>query len=487
MRIGRLARQWLPPALLGIIALVAWQAANRSDFGTTSVQAVAYDAELATPMLSARRTPLTLRAPVSDGLIVSSINQILLETPSDQVCLMVRNGDRILGSPREIDGGLVPASNQKLLTTFTALEALGPDFTFNTRVAATVPLNGGVVNGDLYFIGDGDPFLFTADWLSQYEVVDGRSHTSLEALADAVVATGLTTVTGSVIGDESLYDSVRYGPWDNRLIVQKQSGPLSALTVNEGFNDWPEIFRDSFRPRRETSDPPVHSASVFAGLLQERGVSIGGAPASGVAPPNVVDVASIQSPSLLETVTHINTYSSNLGAELLLKRLGLQLVGQGTTEAGASAMAAFLTGQGIPMDSVQVFDGSGLSEANRLTCRAVAEILARNGPATNLGSSLSVSGQRGTLAARFIDTPAVGLVRAKTGTLRGVQALSGYVDTAVTTDLGSYVTFSYIINDDEVIDDETIQALQAPFLTALTGYPAGPAVDKISPLAAVER
>lgn len=484
MQLGRLAKNWLPPAFLAIVALVAWRAANRADFGAISVQDVAYEASLESPVLSARRIPLTLRAPVSDGLIVDGVNQILAQTPSEQVCLMVRNGNRILGTPREVEGGLVPASNQKLLTTYTALQNLDPGFTFNTRVATSVPATDGVLDGDLYFIGDGDPFLFTDEWLSQYEGIDGRSYTRLENLADAVVATGLTTINGAVIGDESLYDSVRYGPWDNRLIVQKQSGPLSALTVNEGFVDWPETFRDSFRPRRETTNPPEHSASVFNQLLQERGITITDAPTSGVAPANAVEVASINSPSLQDTITHINTYSSNLGAELLLKRLGLHLVGQGTTEAGASAMATYLAEVGIPMEGVQVFDGSGLSEANRLTCRAVGEILARNGPTTGLGSSLSVSGDRGTLALRFVDTPAQGLVRAKTGTLRGVQALSGYVDSAVPTDPGAFVTFSYIINDDEVLEDDAIQALQTPFLTALTGYPAGPAVDQLSPFAA---
>ncbi len=484
MQFGRLARQWLPPAFLAIVALVAWRAANRADFGTISVQDVAYEASLETPVLSARRVPLTLRAPVSDGLIADGVNQILAQTPSERVCLMVRNGDRILGAPQEIEGGLVPASNQKLLTTYTALAALGPEFTFNTRVAVSAPVVDGVLDGDLYFIGDGDPFLFTDEWLNQYEVVQGRSHTRLENLADAVAATGLTSISGAVIGDESLYDSVRYGPWDNRLIIQKQSGPLSALTVNEGFIDWPETFRDSFRTRRETTDPPVHSASVFNQLLQERGITITGAPTSGVAPENVIELASISSPSLLDTVTHINTYSSNLGAELLLKRVGLHLVGEGTIEAGASAMAAYLTGQGVPMEGVQVFDGSGLAETNRLTCRAVAEILARNGPTSDLGSSLSVSGQLGTLATRFVDTPALGLVRAKTGTLRGVQALSGYVDSAVPTDADSYVTFAYIINDDEVLEEEAIQAIQAPFLSALTSYPGGPSVDQISPFAA---
>ncbi len=386
--IGRLLKRWLPPALLAVIALVSWQAANRADFDPISAQDEEYEMTLQTPLLSARRVPRTLRAPVSDSRIAASVNQIIQQTPSEQVCLAVRNGDRILGNPTEVDGGLVPASNQKLLTTYTALGVLGAEFTFTTRVAGTSEPVDGVLDGDLYLIGDGDPFLVTDDWLSQYEEIDGRSHTRLEALADQVAATGLTSISGSVIGDESRYDSVRYGPWDSRLITQKQSGPMSALTVNEGFVDWPETFRDSFRPRSATEDPPVNAASVFAQLLREREIAIGAGPQAGVAPPGAFELASVQSPPLLDTITHINSYSSNIGAELLLKRIGLATRGIGTTEAGAAGMTEHLTEQGIPMEDVQVFDGSGLAETDRLTCAAVSAILVGNGPDTPLGLSL---------------------------------------------------------------------------------------------------
>ncbi|MGI9594935.1 MAG: D-alanyl-D-alanine carboxypeptidase/D-alanyl-D-alanine endopeptidase [Acidimicrobiales bacterium] len=481
MQFGRLLKQWLPPALLAIIALVAWQSANRADFDPISAQDEQYELTLETPLLSARRAPRTLRAPVSDARITADVNRIIEESPSQQVCVMVRNGDRLLGMQSEVAGGLVPASNQKLLTTYAALGILGPDFTFSTRAAGTVPVVDGVLAGDLYLVGGGDPFLITDNWLDQYEEIDGRSHTRLEELADALVATGLTSITGAVIGDESRYDSVRYGPWDGRLITQKQSGPMSALTVNEGFVDWPDTFRDSFRPRQETDDPPVHAASVFTQLLRERDITIGGGVSAGVKPPGAIELASVQSPPLLDTITHINSYSSNIGAELLLKGLGLAVLGQGTTEAGAAAVTTHLTDEGIPMQDVQVFDGSGLAESDRLTCAALAAILVRNGPESPLGSSLSIAGQRGSLQTRFVDTPADELVLAKTGTLRGVRALSGYVNTAVETDPGAYVTFAYILNDDDVIEDDAVRAIQDPFISALTRYPGGPAIALLSP------
>ncbi|MEM7322819.1 MAG: D-alanyl-D-alanine carboxypeptidase/D-alanyl-D-alanine-endopeptidase [Actinomycetota bacterium] len=482
MSIGRLVKQWILPVILAVIALVSWRAANNADFDQATNVPEDYELSAETPLLSARRIPKTLRAPVSDARIADPINQTIANTTFPQMCISVRFGDRPLGDSRELVGGLVPASNQKLLTTYAALGILGPDFVFSTRVTATAPIEAGVVRGDLYLIGAGDPFLYTDDWLTQYPDLDGRSSTRLEDLADAVAATGLTQVTGTIFGDESLFDQERTGPWDSRLIEQKQSGPLSALSLNEGFTQWPAEFPGTARVRSSAADPALNAAAVFGQLLAERGVSVAGAPAVGVNLPGSVELAAVQSPPLSATVTHINSYSSNIGAELLLKRLGFERFGSGTTRAGTEAVINYLTEAGIPMEDVQIFDGSGLAETNRLTCTAITEILASAGPNTPFGQSLSISGSRGSLLTRFVDTVAEGNVLAKTGTLRNVRSLSGYVQSAVDTDPGAYVSFAYIVNDDMVIEGDVDVFLQTPLVTALTTYPSGPNVSVLSPL-----
>lgn len=468
--------------MLAVIALGAWQQANSADFDQATNIPEDYELSARTPLLSARRIPKTLRAPVSDARIADPINQTIANTTFPQMCISVRNGDRPLGNSKELAGGLVPASNQKLLTTYAALGILGPDFTFNTNVTATAPIEAGVIRGDMYLIGDGDPFLYTDDWLTQYPDVEGRSSTRLEALADAVAATGVTQVTGTIFGDESLYDDIRSGPWDPRLIDQKQSGPLSALSLNEGFTQWPAEFPGTARVRSSAPDPALNAASIFGQLLAERGVSVAGVPAVGVNLPGSVLIASIASPPLSATVTHINSYSSNIGAELVLKRLGFERFGTGTTEAGARAVTDYLAEVGIPMDDLQIFDGSGLAETNRITCQAITEVLASAGPNTPFGQSLSISGERGSLLLKFVDTVAEGNVLAKTGTLRNVRALSGYVLSSTTSDPDTYVSFSYILNDDMVIEGDVDVFLQTPLVTALTTYPAGPNVSAISPL-----
>ena len=485
MEIGRLIRLVAAPIVLAVIALGAWRSAENSDFEAVAGTRVEYAAALDSPMLTARRIPQTLQAPVSDDILAATLSTTIDRFP-DQSCLTVRSGDRTLPPTATVVGGLIPASNQKLLTTFAALQTLGPDFRFTTTVQTAAAVEDGVLAGDLFLVGGGDPFLSTDAWFSQYEVTDLRSRTRLEDLADAVVAAlgaeGVTEIAGAVIGDESLFDTERFGPWRNSLIRQNQSGPLSALSVNEGFVDWPETFLGTPRPRTQTDDPPRYAAEQFTELLRERGITIEGEPTSGVTPAGARVVSEITSPDLAATVTHINTHSSNHGAELLLKRLGLELVGQGSTAAGAQAVAGTLSDLGVPMADVIVNDGSGLAESNRLTCEALAFLLARAGADSVLGDSLAVAGQSGTLIGRFRESPIEGNVRAKTGSLAGVRALAGFAQSSADDD--DALAFAYIINQPEIVGDVEIEA-QEPLLLSLIRHPEGPSIEELSPRAAL--
>ncbi len=480
MEIGRIIRLVAAPVVLAVVALGAWRSAENSDFEAVSGTRVEYRAVLDTPMLSARRIPQTLQAPVSDDILATTLSTTIDRYP-DQSCLTVMAGDRRLAPSSTIPGGLIPASNQKLVTTFAALETLGPEFRFTTTVQTAALVEDGVLSGDLFLVGGGDPFLSTDAWQSQYDTVEGRSRTRLEDLADSVVAAlaaqGVTEIDGAVVGDESLFDSERYGPWRNGLITQNQSGPLSALTVNEGFVDWPETFLGTPRPRSQTDDPPRYAAEQFTDLLRARGLTISGPPAAGVTPAAARVVAEVSSPDLVATITHVNTYSSNLGAELLLKRIGRELSGEGSTAAGARAVSGLLNDLGIPMTDVVINDGSGLAESNRLTCEAITALLTVAGRDSVLADSLAVAGERGTLGERFKETPIAGQVHAKTGSLSGVRALSGFADSALDDDA---LTFSYIINDPELAGDVEIQA-QEPLLLSLIRYPEGPSIEELSP------
>ena len=115
-------------------------------------------------------------------------------------------------------------------------------------------------------------------------------------------------------------------------------------------------------------------------------------------------------------------------------------------------------------------------------------LLAGEGPDTPLGQSLAVGGQRGSLADRFAEGAVDGMVLAKTGTLRSVRALSGYVLSGATdTEPGRYVSFAQILNDDDVVDPETMTAIQEPLVAALVTYPAGPSIQELSPREPTQR
>ncbi len=470
-------RRWLPLLLLTMLAFGAWQTAERTDTDDVSDQRLVYEEALGSPLLSARRIPETLQAPVARDALAPSL-QTVLDNSTPDTCLLVLVDGRILGAQNE-DIPMVPASNQKLPTTFAALQTFGGEATFVTTVTADGDIVDGVINGNLYLIGGGDPFLGTDEWWNQYDDQNGRAHTRLEDLADSIVAQGLSEVTGALVGDESYFDTVRTGQWAQRLIDSNQSGPLSALAVNEGFEQWPATYEGSSRPRVPTDNPPLQAAQVLARLLTERGVTIGSTEA-GPARQGAVPIAEIASPPLADIITHVNSYSSNFGAELLVKHLGLEVNGEGSTQAGTAAITAFLRNQGLPMAGVSVVDGSGLAETNTLTCSLLAAILDSAGPTSVFAQSLSIGGERGSLIRRHVDTPAEGMVFAKTGTLNGVTALSGFAFSSV--DPATALVFAYMVNGELAGQDEGIRGLQEPFIEDLVLYPQAPAISALSPL-----
>ena len=254
------------------------------------------------------------------------------------------------------------------------------------------------------------PYVQTADRSSD-------AHTSLEALADQVVAEGIKTVKGSVVGDDSAFDQARYlDSWDRGLAMQGQIGPIGALQVNQGF--------ERFSGGRVPADSPtLHAAAVFTELLRERGVVIGGQPASGRAPDNADEVTKIESLPVSELVAEMLTESDNTTAEMLLRNIGKKASGEGTFAGGVAAVKAAAVEAGISMNGVNIADGSGLDRASRATCAALLGSLVHDGPDGTISRGLAKAGQSGTLSDRMNNSVAVGRVVAKTGTLSGVSAL----------------------------------------------------------------
>ena len=428
-------------------------------------------AQAATPVFSVRRLAGPLTRMVAGARLGTDLDGVLalptFASARDDTCLVVRDPagrtiyDRLPTQP------LIPASTMKLVTGSVALAKLGADARVVTPVRAAAPPQDGAV-GDLWLVGTGDPLLATDDVAAISGWLDTpRPATSMEALADRIVNAGVRRV-GRLLGDESRYDTQRYVPtWEPNYATDPDIGPQSALTVNGGFSQW--------RPFRvPAAAPATNAATVLAGLLRARGVTVGGV-GEGKAPDTAVTVAQIESLPLVEVVGYMLRDSDNLSAELIVKELGVRFGGAGTTAAGLAVLKATGASLGLPVDGLPSADGSGLDRSDRLTCSILQDVLTRSGDQGPLAQGMSVAGQSGTLTRRFLGTPASGKVKAKTGSLQGVAGLSGWVAAAD----GASVEFSLIAND--LPSEAAGNALQDRIVTALASYPKAPSPEEIAP------
>ena len=379
----------------------------------------------------------------------------------------------------DADLGMNLASNTKLLTSAAALATLGGGFRWRTAVYADKLDDAtGVVEGDLYIRGRGDPLLAVGD---------------LRSLADDVAARGVRTVTGKLVVDATYFDAVTEPPhYDEQnsehagfrapvaslgvargtvtVVVTAEPGgaarvtlepeteqvhlhKVSVTTVTTGrsrikvdqvagakgraeldVSGQIRAVDGSFEQRRRLDDPARTAAEILRRELATRGVKISDRSYSVAAvPPAAKLVATHDSAPLALVIRDMNKLSDNYVAETVLKTLGAETrasPGPASWADGTAAVRAYLGTLGIAAGSYRADNGSGLFGASEVSAHQLLKILAaayhdyRIGP--DLLASLPVAGVDGTLARRWHDHPARGRVRAKTGTLDKVIALAGY-------------------------------------------------------------
>ncbi|RPI02573.1 MAG: D-alanyl-D-alanine carboxypeptidase/D-alanyl-D-alanine-endopeptidase [Calditrichaeota bacterium] len=380
------------------------------------------------------------------------------------------------------DKSFLPASTMKLFTTAVALQTLGEDFTFQTQVYLHGKSKDGCFTGDLVVKGDGDP---TLTW---YE---GRSDsTSFNRLAAQLKAQGIKKIQGRLIGDDNVFDEQALGwgwGWENELY--SYSAPIGGLSVNQNclgvlvtpakavgercnvrlipavrralidnrcvtVSDTASAHFQVFRTRGSERitlegqfpikhpgdqrtvtvlNPTLHTVDVLRCALTASGIEVDC---------DIFDIDELygfhyasyapffihESAPLADIVWEINKNSNNLAAESLLKTLGYELYGRGTAESGVAAIESWCRKNGIPMEGVSLVDGSGLSRKSYLTPDSFIKLLYVMRADSAFYCSLPISGKDGTLSHRLGDATCRGRVHAKTGTLEGVYALSGYID-----------------------------------------------------------
>jgi|GEM_PF-86466 len=432
---------------------------------------------LSTAIIDFRRSPQAISSVASVEELQVSVDPVLSFIGAESCAAVSVGGVMVTSS--NLDLPVIPASNQKLLVATAALEILGDDFRFETSVAVPTADGDGVVEGDIFLIGGGDPLLTSNDFPVESDSQPVIDATSLDVLADAVAEAGITRIRGTVIGDGTRYDDeTTIDEWADGVAFV-DAGPYDALMANDS--------RVVGRNGRE-DDPVAGAAREFVRLLGDRGVRVDNGFGNGAASTLVPTLASVQSAPLTVVVAEMLTTSDNNTAEMLIKEIGFATSGDGTRFAGLDAMLQSLDRLGVPTNGVTPRDGSGLSNQNRVTCAAVLDVvqLARGGA---IDAGLPVAAESGTLADEFLDSPMAGRLRAKTGTLNNepldadppaVKALAGFVDAPEGSSVAP-IEFVLIANTPDVSNANIYQPLWKALGERFDTYPAGPSTDSLGP------
>ena len=431
---------------------------------------------LSTGMIAFRRVPTIVSRELNTDVFASEISPFLTSL-NDRSCGAVSVDGELIGE-RNAGLAVIPASNQKIPVGAAALERLGADFRYTTTVSSASPPVGGVIDGDLFLIGGGDPLL-SSDWYptSNLERNPVTSPTSFDTLADRVVAVGVTQVTGSVVGDGTRYDDELFAPGWGDGVAGLEGGPYDALMANDS--------RVLGEPQR-ASDPSEAAAREFTQLLEARGVDVGGNASAGTTPAGATELATIDSAPMSDVVAEMLGNSDNNTAELVVKELGYAVAAPGTREAGLGVVRDQLAAWGVDVAPLVLVDGSGLSLDNRLTCDSVLTVLQETGFDSPIGQGLPVAGQTGTLATAFVEHPVAGRLRGKTGTLNNppfnvdppaVKALAGYLP----VEGGSAVEYVLILNGPTISDQSEYRPVWDALADALDTYPAGASPAEVGP------
>jgi serine-type D-Ala-D-Ala carboxypeptidase/endopeptidase (penicillin-binding protein 4) len=331
---------------------------------------------------------------------------------------------------RDPDTPAIPASTTKLVTAATVLAAVGPAQQLATVVVA------GAEPGEVVLVGGGDPTLAVDE--------DGYypDAARLDLLAQQVRAASRGTGISAVKVDSTLFSGPVHGPWDEDIPTGGFVGPITALMTDGGRVD-PDR---SQRAAERWEQPDLAAGRQFAALLglDDDDVS------RGEAPQGAIELGRVLSPPVQRLVELMLDASDNVIAEALARQVAVARGEPASFEGAATAMAETLRDE-LGLETAELADGSGLSRENLLTPTLLTDLLAAaaGAEASRLGgviTGLAVAGWSGTLADRYDEpefAPAVGVVRAKTGTLAGVHSLAGLV---VTAD-GRLLAFALMANE----------------------------------------
>ncbi|WP_241236204.1 D-alanyl-D-alanine carboxypeptidase/D-alanyl-D-alanine endopeptidase [Brevibacillus marinus] len=442
------------------------------------------------------------------GLMVKS-----LDRADEAALLYAHNADKLL----------TPAANSQLLTTLAALRELGADYRFRTELYVNGPIRpGGVLAGDLIVKGYGDPTLHTDDSAPALKGV------SLEEMVERISAAGIRVIQGELIVDDLYFDDQRLGlgwTWDEES--SEANAQIAALSANRGTvridyrpgkrigdkveltltpqTEYVEIVNEAKtaaadadntfsitrvrgqnvirvtgnlplsqaagQRRIAVEDPALYMGTLLQEKLREAGIkTIRPTVKRGEVPAGSSRLAVFSSPPLAEILAYLNKHNDHHYAEMIAKALGAEKRGEGSTAAGLAVVYASAAALGVE-ETFDLFDASGLTRYNQIApsqLLAALEGMADEQEFALYLESLPVAGADGTLSDRMKGTSAENNLRAKSGALLGVSALSGYV----TARSGERLAFSFIVNG-YTGDAEQLKAVEERIAIALANYERG--------------
>lgn len=433
--------------------------------------------------------PLDVQAAQTSSSLSQSINQLLKDDRMKGVKSSISIRDASSGEivyQSNADEKITPASTLKILTSAAALETLGEDFRFKTEVLTDGIISNGVLSGNLYLRGTGDPTLLKKDFIN---------------FASQLKKQGIQRVTGNLIGDDTWFDKVRLSPGISKIDESYYyAAQISALTLSpnadydagsvivhatptskgkkakitmtpetsivrivnnsktvpKGSKNTLKIVRKhgtnsiiisgnapissgGLKEWIAVSNPTAYALDVFKKTLKENGIQF--SPTSKTTVTKTPEKAEVlltkNSISLKELIKPFMKLSNNTHAEILAKTMGKERYGKGTWNAGLHVMREFAGSIGLNSDQWRFEDASGMSHNNKVSSSQLTELLfqvrSREWYHTFLqglpvaGASERLAG--GTLKNRLKTNVTIGKVQAKTGSLDNVSTLAGYIQT----------------------------------------------------------
>ncbi len=422
----------------------------------------------------------------ANDMYAASVASLLNENPSrnEKLGVVVKSlttGETIF--EHNPDKMYIPASNEKIITSVSALSLLGKDYRFKTEFYSGGGISNGVLHGGLYIKGYGDPTL---------------SEGHLGYIVFQLKQRGVKEIKGTIIVDDSYFENTRYAKgWKEEWKDYFYSPAISALSFNyniievkvyasksgnsptvkiepKGSNiqiinkavtsskkgvlrsTWQNnetiVLSGRIKPKAVVTlkipviDPTLFTGNVIKSAIEEAGIKVSGPVVSDKVPRWANIIYTHYSDPLPSVITEYNKNSVNIIGENIMKALGAQYKGiPGTWEKGSVVISDFLNEVGIK-NGFKVVDGSGLSILNRVSPATLTDILSYAYKNTLISAdfleSLPVAGVDGTLKKRFRHSDIQGRVMAKTGYLKNVRALSGYIFTKN----GDVLVFSILSN-----------------------------------------